>query len=88
MLIKFYCWLFGHNFYRNFFTGTTMDVTDRLTGNLITVPVLRRCEVPRCIRCNVDNPNEKDKPGFEKIRVRYPDEEEMDDEKTSSHKGY
>jgi hypothetical protein len=57
MIPKILCWLFGHRFHDNFFTGKTAELTDRLTGALTTQPVNIRLPTPTCLRCNVLNPN-------------------------------
>lgn len=56
MITKFLCWLVGHNFYMDVFTGKTEILSSEMFGSSIT-PILKRQEQPKCMKCNVKNPD-------------------------------
>ena len=51
MIAKLICWLFGHKFYMDLYTGETATLTDNLTGGDRKVPLMKRVLVSRCDRC-------------------------------------
>ena len=51
MIPKLICFIFGHERHWYSYTGETAKITDRLTGNLITVPVRIEKDYSICPRC-------------------------------------
>ena len=49
MLTRFYCWLFGHNFWAKVYSGKKTGTRDSITGQ----PVLfyKYQKQPFCLRC-------------------------------------
>lgn len=59
MIPKFWCWLFGHKFIMDVFTGKTEVLTDPLMGCGKIVGVFKKVEQLKCLRCNIKNPDVK-----------------------------
>ncbi len=51
MLPKIICFLFGHKFYADFFTGETREISNVLSGGTMVRPVFYRKETNACERC-------------------------------------
>lgn len=55
MIPKIICFLFGHKFFENIFTGEYGRMFNNLYGKETIVPITCRTEQRYCIRCGVTN---------------------------------
>ena len=51
MLKKLWCYLWGHVSVVKAYTGSTVVITDRLSGNAIVVPTYKWEKQKYCVRC-------------------------------------
>jgi len=51
MIPKFICWILGHKWYADFYTGETTEVSNPLSGGRDLIPVVYRKDTERCQRC-------------------------------------
>lgn len=56
MVIKFWCWLWGHKVMVKACTGNMLTITDRFTMQPMDVPLQKWERVKNCIRCGAATP--------------------------------
>ena len=59
MIPRLICKLFGHKIWEDVYTGETAEITNRLTGNLMKVPIIRPERNDACPRCGKPLEEEK-----------------------------